>query len=160
MPVPPVESISRSSRAVPPAESISRRSMPILETEGQGNEWFTFYGIITIFFASFVELISIGLRGSGHEVLEASNHVYLIKTYPLLMQVIVFVFALFFLANISKMKNCIYSKLVIYMYFTVQSINLLFIIFSFGIQFYDAILYPLLIATTLIMGSLKFILKK
>lgn len=72
---------------------------------------------------------------------------YLTHWYPVLNTSSLFVFSLYFLCRIIRYKSCIYTKIVVVIYFFIQLFNLLSILIKFGFVFYSEWIYPIFIMT-------------
>lgn len=82
---------------------------------------------------------------------------YLINGYPQHASVQGLLFALFLFFMILKFKACIYTKIVVYIFLFLQAFNLSAIIFKFGFEVYDIIIYPIFLFSIIFISFLKLL---
>jgi hypothetical protein len=152
MPKPPVETID------PKGRTLGKVSQDNNSNRDNKRFLLDFIMALVIFINTIIELISWRLQNISRpaKILDYGDG-YLVYTYPLLTQITIFVFALFFLVKIIRYKSCIWTNIVTLLYFSIQTINLLSIIFKIGMPLYEELVYPLILSTVIILSSLKLI---
>ena len=143
---------------VPPIETIKSTAKRFAAVIKNNHACFDFFMMLTIFLVTLIELISLYLRGNTSLChLDAEKCDYLVNTYPLLMQITICIFATFFILKIFRYKSCIYTQATTILYSLIQLISLIFIIFKFGVYYYDLIVYPIFLYLTLSLIIIKTI---
>lgn len=111
-----------------------------------------------VVFASAVnELISyIRCRSEVYEgAVNGSD--YLINGYPQHSTIQGLLFALFLMLLIRKFSACVYTKIVVYVYFFIQLFSLSALIFKFGFEIYDIVIYPIFLFTIITIVFINFL---
>lgn len=111
-----------------------------------------------IVFASAVnELISYIRCRNENYVGEVKGSDYLINGYPQHSTIQGLLFALFLMFLIIKFSACIYTRVIVCVFFALQIFNSLALIFKFGFESYDRIIYQVFLFTIITLGVLKFL---
>ena len=149
MPKPPVETIKSFARST---------VQQIKETLKSKPKFLDFLMALIIFLTTLIEILSWRLQiTSKPATITNIGDGYLVYTYPLLIQITVTLFATFFLLKIIRYKSCIWSTIITSIYFLIQIINLLSIIFRIGMPVYETIVYPILLLSIILLTLLKVI---
>lgn len=82
---------------------------------------------------------------------------YLINGYPQHTSIQGLLFAFFLLGMILKFKACIYTRIVVFIYSFLQVFNLSALIFKFGFETYDIIIYPIFLFSIILISFIKFL---
>lgn len=153
-PKPPKQSLSRiiyniKQIAVSVKSIVYSSKKKIKETLANNKKCFDFYMAIAIFIAVAIEITS--------WFLQANSERYFTYWYPLLSSLTLLDFASFFIAKIIRYESCVYSKLISYMYFLIQLINVVFIGFTFSMPIYEILVYPILLYGIIFLIALKIL---
>ena len=148
----------------PPKESIGGRIAAFMTTKTKDSrKFFDFIMASTIFVLVIIELISLYLQSSAKEIPREYWNYYALKIYPLLNTVAFWFVSLFFLVKILRYKSCIDTKIMTWLYFLMQSMNLIAIIFKSGFLFYSLFIYHscgLLILVLIFIKILRWVFSK
>lgn len=82
---------------------------------------------------------------------------YLINGYPQHATIQGLLFALFLLFLICKFSACIYTRIVVCIFLFLQSFNFLALMFKFGFDVYDSIIYPVFLFSIIGITLIKLI---
>ena len=126
-------------------------------------KFFDFIMASTVFVLVIIELISLYLQNSAKEIPSDYWKYYSIKTYQLLNTIAFWFVSLFFLVKIIRYKSCIDTKIMTWLYFAMQSINMIAIIFKSGFFFYSLFIYhscALLILVLIFIQILRWVFSK
>ena len=82
---------------------------------------------------------------------------YLINGYPQHSTIQGLLFAIFLMFLICKFSACIYTRIIVSVFLFIQSFNMAALIFQFGFNVYDVIVYPIFLFTILTLGFIKFL---
>lgn len=82
---------------------------------------------------------------------------YLIHGYPEHATLQGLLFAFFLIFMILKFRACIYTKIVVYIFAFLQTVNYLALVLRFGFDFYDKIVYPIFLFSIIFLFFLKVI---
>ncbi len=111
-----------------------------------------------VVFASAVnELISYIRCRSEVYIGEVKGSNYLIYGYPMHASIQGLLFALFLFFMIFKFSACVYTKIVVWVYLFIQLFNLSALIFKFGFEVYDIVIYPITLYTIITLVFIKFL---
>lgn len=109
-----------------------------------------------VVFASAVnELISYSRCRSEHYSGEIKGSDYLINGYPQHTTIQGLLFALFLLFLIMKFSACIYTRIVVSIFLFLQAFNFAALMFKFGFEVYDSIIYPVFLFSILGLTLIK-----
>jgi hypothetical protein len=111
-----------------------------------------------VVFASAVnELISYIRCRNEHYIGEVKGSDYLINGYPQHSTIQGILFASFLMFLIMKFSACIYTRIIVWVFFTLQVFNGVALIFKFGFEVYDIIIYPIVLFTIITLAFIKFL---
>ena len=122
----------------PPKESIGGRlATKLTENIKDKRKCFDLMMAAVIFVLTIIELRSFYVWTNSHDLIpEKYWNYYALNDYPFYNTVSFFVVSIFFLLKIIRYNSCIDTKLITILYFAIQFINLIFIIFKFGFPWY------------------------
>ena len=165
MPKPPRETLGKIKppketlgKIKPPRETLGRKILSKLkETISNNKKIFDFLMAITIFNATAIEILSWTKNTDNVAIITDYGDYNLVYWYPLLSSIIILNFSFFFVLKVILYKSCIYSKIVTGIYFLVQIINVLSILFKITMNTYDLVVYPILLYSIILLILLKIV---
>ena len=142
----------------PPKESIGGRLAATLKNKVKDSrKFFDFIMASTIFILVLIEIISLYLQSNASEIPQQYWDSYALKIYPILNTVAFWFVSLFFLVKILRYKSCIDTKIISYLYFTMQTINLTAVLFKTGFFFYSLFIYQSCALLIIVLIFIKFL---
>lgn len=113
---------------------------------------------LIIFLVSAIELLSFGFPDPNNQPqFTTLGDNYLVYWFPLFCTIQFWMFGCFFVFKVIRYKSCIYSKIISYMYFLMQSVNLLSILFSIGYKNYLELITPIFSLSIIFVAIIKCI---
>lgn len=110
-----------------------------------------------VFASAFNELISYIRCRSEEYTGPINGSDYLINGYPQHSTIQGLLFALFLMFLICKFSACIYTRILVSVFLFMQAFNMSALIFKFGFEIYDVVIYPIFLFTILTLGFIKFL---
>lgn len=111
-----------------------------------------------VVFASAVNELIAFIRWRNEEYVgEIKASDYLIDVYPQHVTIQGLLFALFLMFMILKFQACIYTRIVVFIYLFLQVFSLSALIFKFGFETYDLVIYPIFLFTIILLSFIKFL---
>lgn len=110
-----------------------------------------------IFILTIIELISWRLSLGAPAIICDPGNGYLLQWYPLLNTIGFFTISILFVLKLFLFSHCIYTEMVTVLYFLIQGFNLSALIFKFGSDFYDSIIYPVFVFSIILLILIKIV---
>ncbi len=128
-----------------------------MSTIKDNRKFFDFIMASTIFVLALLEIISLYFQAKSEPLPKEYWDSYALKTYPLLNTISFWFMSLFFTAKIIRYKSCIDTKIITWLYLSMQTINLIAIIFKTGFFFYSLFIYHSCAILILMLVTIKFL---
>lgn len=143
----------------PPKESIGGRLMANLtQNIKDKKKCFDLMMVTVIFLLAIIELKSLYAWYKSTEIIpEIYWNYYALNEYPFYNTLGFFAVSLFFLLKIFRYNSCTDTKIITTLYFSIQFINVLFVVFKFGAAWYTEIVYPLILTAIVVLILIKAI---
>lgn len=128
-----------------------------MSTIKDNRKFFDFIMASTIFVLALLEIISLYFQAKSEPLPKEYWDSYALKIYPLLNTISFWFVSLFFAAKIIRYKSCIDTKIITWLYFLMQTINLIAIVFKTGFFFYSLFIYHSCVILILVLITIKIL---